>query len=41
MATGLFKVTVVQHWLRNTWINPQGQPCDAAHPGRGSSRPGR
>jgi integrase len=28
MASNIFKVTVVQHWLYNCWIDPEGRPCD-------------
>src|SRR5438094_140072 len=28
MAGNLFKVTVIQYWLHNVWIDPDGQPCD-------------
>src|SRR5262249_38991453 len=33
MASKLFKVTVTQYWLRNCWIAPDGQPCQANEPG--------
>src|SRR5262245_2349517 len=33
MASNLFKVTVVQYWLYDCWIDPQGQPCDESAPG--------
>ena len=23
----VFKVTIVQYWLRNAWIGPDGMPC--------------
>jgi hypothetical protein len=29
----VFKVTVVQHWLRNCWICPDGNPCPEGTPG--------
>jgi integrase/recombinase XerC len=29
----VFKVTVVQHWLRNCWIGPDGNPCPEGTPG--------
>src|SRR5262245_10005453 len=31
--SSLFKVTVVQHWLYDCWIDPQGIPCDKDVPG--------
>src|SRR5262245_61078347 len=33
MASSVFKVTVVQHWLRDCWIDPDGRPCDKTAPG--------
>src|SRR5262249_45196727 len=33
MASNLFKVTVVQHWLHNCWIDAAGRPCDKGTPG--------
>jgi hypothetical protein len=33
MASSLFKVTVVQHWLHDCWIGPQGRPCATDTPG--------
>ena len=33
MASSLFKVTVVQHWLYDCWIDPQGRPCAEDAPG--------
>src|SRR5262245_25485448 len=33
MASSLFKVTVVQHWLRDCWIDADGRPCDEGAPG--------
>jgi integrase len=27
MSSSLFKITVVQHWLHDYWIDPQGRPC--------------
>jgi integrase len=29
----VFKVAVVQYWLRDCWIDPQGQPCGKDPPG--------
>jgi hypothetical protein len=28
----VFKVTIVQYWLRDCWIGPDGQPCDKGTP---------
>src|SRR5262245_41632446 len=33
MASGLFKVTVVQYWLRDCWVGPDGRPCENDAPG--------
>src|SRR5262249_13395431 len=33
MASSLFKVTVVQYWLRDCWVGPDGRPCDKGAPG--------
>jgi integrase len=33
MASNLFKITVVQHWLFNCWVDRDGRPCDRAAPG--------
>src|SRR5262245_36180308 len=33
MASSLFKVTVVQHWLYDCWIDAEGQPCPKDAPG--------
>src|SRR5437879_558848 len=33
MPSKIFKVTVVQHWLYDCWIDPQGRPCDKDTPG--------
>src|SRR5262245_33178754 len=33
MASSLFKVTVVQHWLHDCWIDTDGRPCDKGTPG--------
>src|SRR5262249_8253909 len=33
MPSNIFKVTVVQHWLYDCWIDPQGRPCDIDAPG--------
>src|SRR5215471_1775220 len=33
MAGNLFKVTIVQYWLYNIWISPNGQPGDKDTPG--------
>src|SRR5262249_36055471 len=33
MPSNLFKVTVVQYWLYDCWIDPQGRPCAEADPG--------
>src|SRR5262245_8097402 len=33
MAGNLFKVTVVQHWLHDAWIGPDGLPCAKDAPG--------
>jgi hypothetical protein len=27
MSSNLFKITVVQHWLYDCWIDAEGQPC--------------
>ena len=29
----VFKITVVQHWLRDAWIGPDGLPCAENAPG--------
>jgi integrase len=29
----VFKVTIVQYWLRDCWIGPDGRPCDKDTPG--------
>jgi hypothetical protein len=29
----VFKVTVVQYWIRNAWIGPDNKPCDKDTPG--------
>ena len=31
--SNLFKITVVQHWLRNCWVGPDGAPCAEDAPG--------
>jgi excisionase family DNA binding protein len=28
MSSGLFKVSIVQYWLHDTWVGPYGMPCD-------------
>src|SRR5262245_1561125 len=33
MASNLFKVTVVQHWLYDAWIDEEGRPCPKDAPG--------
>src|SRR4051794_12381563 len=33
MAGNLFKVTVVQYWVYDCWIDPEGRPCDPGTPG--------
>src|SRR5262249_16936617 len=33
MALSVFKITVIQHWLHNCWIDPEGRPCDKDTPG--------
>jgi hypothetical protein len=33
MASTLFKVTVVQYWLHDCWVDSEGQPCDPEAPG--------
>jgi hypothetical protein len=33
MPSNIFKVTVVQHWLYDAWIDSQGKPCDKDAPG--------
>ncbi len=33
MASSLFKVTVVQHWLYDCWIDGDGRPCEQNTPG--------
>src|SRR5262245_59027039 len=33
MASSLFKVTVVQYWLHDCWINAEGRPCGKGAPG--------
>ena len=33
MAGNLFKVTVVQYWLYNAHVGPDGLPCDKDAPG--------
>ncbi|HYT89387.1 MAG TPA: tyrosine-type recombinase/integrase [Gemmataceae bacterium] len=33
MASNLFKITVVQHWLHNCWIDQEGKPCAKDMPG--------
>jgi integrase len=33
MASNLFKVTVIQYWLHDAWISPEGVPCPKDTPG--------
>src|SRR5262249_14960558 len=33
LVPSVFKVTVVQYWLRDCWIDPQGHPCGKDTPG--------
>ena len=33
MASSLFKVTVVQYWLHDCWVGPDGRPCGKETPG--------
>jgi hypothetical protein len=33
MPSNLFKVTVIQYWLHDCWIGPDGLPCDKDTPG--------
>src|SRR5262249_47626700 len=33
MANGLFKITVIQYWLHDAWIDAEGRPCDKGTPG--------
>jgi hypothetical protein len=33
MASTLFKITVVQYWLHDCWIDAEGRPCDLDVPG--------
>src|SRR5260370_13255959 len=33
--SSIFKVTIVQYWLHNCWIGPDGRPWDKAAPGAG------
>jgi integrase len=33
MPSNIFKVTVIQHWLYDSWIDSQGRPCDKDSPG--------
>ena len=33
MASNLFKITVVQHWLYDCWIDRKGWPCAKDTPG--------
>jgi integrase len=33
MPSNIFKVTVVQHWLYDAWIDSQGRPCNEDTPG--------
>src|SRR5262245_31391335 len=32
MPSNLFKVTVVQYWLRDCWVGPDGRPCAEGAP---------
>ena len=34
--SNLFKITVVQHWLRNCWVGPDGRPAPRTPPAPGS-----
>src|SRR5262245_28653592 len=33
MASSVFKVTVIQYWLHDCWIGPDGAPCEKGTPG--------
>src|SRR4051812_11241906 len=33
MAGNVFKVTVIQYWLYDCWIGPDGKPCGRDAPG--------
>src|SRR5262245_6349902 len=33
MSSNLFKITVVQHWLHDCWIDREGVPCAEDEPG--------
>src|SRR5262245_36091755 len=33
MASSVFKVTVIQYWVRNAWISPDGTLCEKGTPG--------
>src|SRR4051794_23729749 len=33
MAGSVFKVTVVQYWVSNVWVSPDGKLCDKGTPG--------
>ena len=33
MAKSIFKITVIQYWVRDCWIGPDGKPCDREAPG--------
>src|SRR5262245_61072758 len=35
MGSSLFKVTVIQYWLHDAWIDPDGKPCTKGTPGAG------
>src|SRR4051812_31243637 len=33
MPSNLFKVTVIQYWLHDCWVGPDGRPCAKDAPG--------
>src|SRR5262245_10217638 len=33
MAISLFRITVVQHWVYDSWVGSDGLPCDEGAPG--------
>src|SRR5262245_25847677 len=35
MGSSLFKVTVIQYWLHDAWIDQDGKPCAKGTPGAG------
>src|SRR5690242_224376 len=33
MPSSVFKITVIQYWVKKCWIGPDGRPCAADAPG--------